>query len=204
MEIRKMNKSISIVLGIVMILGSCIVSAEQQSLGVFKQNTCITLKQTCANCTFVNLTSVYNPNGIEVTGVFVMTKIASEYSYSFCNATILGQYIYNTLGDPNGIPTTQPVTFDVTSTGNDKDLYLPLLLGIGGMLLLISGIFVRNAFLGLFSAFLFIILGVYSLIYGLGIINDAYTQMISYVIIGLGTVIGFASVYELYEEGTEY
>ena len=177
-------------------------SAEVQHLGVFKQYDCVNLIQICGNCTYNNITSVMYPNASQALTIQkVMTKSVTEYNYTFCSTKQLGSYIVNGFGDENGIISVWSYDFEITSTGNDKDLYLPLILGLSAMIFLVSGIFVKNAFLGLFSGFLFIILGIYSMIYGLGVIQDQYTQMISYIIIGLGVVISFASVYEIYEEG---
>lgn len=178
-------------------------SAEVQHLGVFKQNDCIKLIQICGNCTYNNITSIMLPNSTSITTQVAMTKVLTEYNYTYCSTSQLGTYIVNGFGNENGIVSVWSYDFNITSTGNDKDLYLPLILGITAMIFLISGIFIKNAFLGLFSAFLFIILGIYSMIYGFGVIQDQYTQMISYVIIGIGVVVGFASVYEMYGEGED-
>ena len=188
------------VIALVVFMNTALASAEVQSLGVFKQYECVKLIQICGNCTYNNVTSVlYHSSSLS--GVQIMTKTGTEYNSSFCSTSGLGNYIVNGVGDDNGIISIWSYDFDITSTGNNNNLYLTLIIGIFAMLLLVAGIFVRNAFLGLFSGFLFIILGIYSMIYGLGVIQDQYTQMISYVIIGLGVVISFASIYEMYDEG---
>ncbi len=62
----------------------------------------------------------------------------------------------------------------------------------------------KNGWLGLFSGFVFIILGIYSMIYGLGVIQDQYTEMISYVILGWGLILCFVAIAEeLYGDGGE-
>lgn len=58
------------------------ISAEVQTLGTFKINDCIVLKQTCSNCSYVNITSVLYPNSTEALGQVQMTK-------SRTNTTIL-------------------------------------------------------------------------------------------------------------------
>jgi succinate dehydrogenase hydrophobic anchor subunit len=100
--------------GILMVMGL----ASAATLGTFEQNNCIQLKQTCANCTFVNVTSVVYPNSTEALGNVLMTKQGSEYNYTFCNTTLLGEYTYNTLGNPDGVFVVEPVTFQITPNGN--------------------------------------------------------------------------------------
>ena len=100
-------------------------SAEQSSLGVFKQNTCVILKQTCSNCTFVNITSIIskdiNGASIQLLGNVGMTKIGTEYNYTFCNTSNLGEYTYNTLGDINGNLAVAPVIFEINPSGNQEN-----------------------------------------------------------------------------------
>jgi hypothetical protein len=39
------------------------------------------------------------------------------FRFDFCDNNLLNQYIYNTVGDPNDILTTQPVNYYITSSG---------------------------------------------------------------------------------------
>lgn len=100
-----------------MFIGYC--SAVEQNLPQpIKQETCGSLTMTCANCSFVTLMSVQYPNNIVAMVNENMTKDGSVFNYTFCNTSLAGQYIYNTYGDPDGIPTVQPVGFEVTATGS--------------------------------------------------------------------------------------
>lgn len=94
-------------------------SAEQQTLGNFQQHTCVNLVQTCANCTYVNITSVLYPNSTQAIGETVMSKSGTVYSYSFCNTTSLGQYIVNGKGDNDGETEVWVYDFEVTPTGKN-------------------------------------------------------------------------------------
>lgn len=95
------------------------VSSTQQSFGTFKLNQCINLKQICANCTYVNITSVISPTGATALTQTVMTKLGSEFSYNFCNATTTGNYIVSGLGDPDSSPSVWVYDFEVTATGSN-------------------------------------------------------------------------------------
>ena len=100
------------------ILGLAFVSAEVQTLGTFKQNTCIQLLQTCGNCTFNNITSVrIEGNSTSLTSQVVMTRTGTEYNHSFCESNISTKYIVNGFGDPNGETTVWAYDFFVNPTG---------------------------------------------------------------------------------------
>lgn len=172
------------------ILVSFQVNAEQ-TLGDYKQYECVILKQTCANCTFVNVTSVVAKNSsgasIQLLGNVPMTKIGTEYNYTFCSTTNLGEYTYNTLGNPDGILTTQPVSFSITPSGYNQTTSQSLFsLGSLLVLLVITCILFVLAFkfhndynywfYGILALGLGLIFGMYSLTMAVVFANDlAYT-----------------------------
>ena len=99
-----------------------LVFAEIQTLpGATKKSDSINLLQTCDNCTFVNLTQVIvtSPNSVYVLqpGQFSMTKNGQNYNFTFSNTTLIGEYIYSTCGDVDGILNCKSVTFIVNNTG---------------------------------------------------------------------------------------
>ncbi len=95
------------------------VNAEIQTLGTFKLGDDINLIQTCATCTFNNVTSVLSPNSTEVLGNFNMTRTGSVYNFTLTSANItsLGAYIVNGIGDLDGTNTIWTYNFFVTGTG---------------------------------------------------------------------------------------
>ena len=98
------------------------VSSEVESLGVFKKDNCITLKQTCGNCTYVNITSVLYPNSTQILGQQNMTRLGTDYSYNFCNTSELGTYIVLGKGDVDGSDTVFAYDFTVTRTGEELSI----------------------------------------------------------------------------------
>lgn len=111
-------KTQKLLLGIV--LGMMLVSlcaAEIQTIGPFKQNTCVQLPQICANCTYNNVTTMIMPNGTRFPINSVMTKAGSDYTYKFCNTDSVGKYIVNGEGDANGNVVIWNYDFNVTETG---------------------------------------------------------------------------------------
>jgi hypothetical protein len=97
-------------------------STELLNLGTFKQNDCVTLYQTCASCSYVNLTSVKLPNGTIVGYNDAMTKDGSEYSYDYCNTSLTGQYFYTIKGDKGGTEASEVILFEITLDGNANNL----------------------------------------------------------------------------------
>jgi hypothetical protein len=109
-------------------------------LPAVKKNTCAELVQTCANCTFVNVTSVKLPNQTILSFNRAMSQNSNVYNYTFCNTTLIGNYIYDTIGNPDGTLTTASVLFEVTETGDVISTAQSIIYLIG--ILLGSGIFV--------------------------------------------------------------
>lgn len=95
------------------------ISAEINTLGIYKLNNCVELKQICANCTFINITSILYPNSSLAVSDVAMTKKGADFNYTFCNTSLYGRYIYNTLGDPDGELAIAPITFEITNTGEN-------------------------------------------------------------------------------------
>jgi uncharacterized membrane protein YphA (DoxX/SURF4 family) len=60
-----------------------------------------------------------------------------------------------------------------------------------------------NEFFGLFAGLLLTVSGVYTMIYGIGIVNDVWTRFIASVVLGVGLIVMFAAMFEIMKgEGT--
>lgn len=103
------NKYFIIILALFLVLP--LLSSVEQSLGVFELGECLTLKQTCANCTFVNISSISYPNSTQAMSEGVMTQTGTVYNKTFCSTLALGEYIVNGHGDIDGIDTTWTYNF---------------------------------------------------------------------------------------------
>ncbi len=128
---------------LILLIGSFLISfgsAEVQSLEPIKLGEEINLIQTCASCTFNNITSVLDPNSFEVIGNFQMTRTGSVYNFTLSsdNITILGTYIVNGIGDLDGTDTIWNYNFEVTPSGialETSDAIIYLILTVGSILL---------------------------------------------------------------------
>lgn len=117
-----MNVAIKILLflmAIVLIVGFIdVASAQSQTLGTFLKDGCVELKQTCGNCTYVNLSRVSAPDStILLSGQKAMTKTDTVYNYTFCSTSQIGEYIVDWKADPNGITTAGNYDFFISLTG---------------------------------------------------------------------------------------
>jgi hypothetical protein len=121
------------------------VSAVVETLGIFKQNECVALVQSCANCTYNTITSIQTPLSQIISLNAVMNKNGTFYTYDFCNTSINGNYIVNGIGNPNGEDTIWAYNFIITPTGYDNTTAQGL---IYVFLLLVSIVFMIIAVVG--------------------------------------------------------
>lgn len=117
-ELMSKKINLKICLLFLIILNLSFVFAEQQSLGIIKQNDCVRLIQTYPSCTAITLSSVIYPNkAVSQTSILMSTSDSFEWIYNYCNTSVLGQYIVNGHGDVDGIDTSFAYDFFVTPTG---------------------------------------------------------------------------------------
>jgi hypothetical protein len=195
-KMRKEKRVVILLVAILLVLQIYFVLGQTPTLGVFKLNDCIGLKQTCSNCSSINITSILFPDSTQQSINGQMTKTGSDFNYSFCNNSQLGNYIVNGIGDPDGVSTVFAYNYIVTTTGNDNNNTIPLFLALGGFIIFIIAIASRNLYIGFISGIIFIVLGIYLMIFGLGSISDFYTQTLSYVALGFGLLIFLSAAYE--------
>lgn len=196
----KKIKKVVIFVTLIFLLSQVYLILGIPTLGVFKVNTCVELKQTCANCSYVNLTSIIYPDSTSTVINMEMTKDGSVFNYTFCNNTLLGTYIVNGIGNPQGVQTIFAYDYSITTTGNSSSYTIPLFIGIGAFVLLIFAFGMKNLYIGFMAGSAFLVFGIYTMIYGLGIISDFYTQTIAYVAIGFSLLIILGCAYEAIDD----
>lgn len=113
-----MKYKLFLIIALVLVFYGALSPAQEQTLGTFRQNSCIELKQTCGNCTYVNITRISAPDStILLSGQNLMTKTDTIYNRTFCNTTQLGQYVIDWKADPDGTTTAGNYDLFVTITG---------------------------------------------------------------------------------------
>lgn len=175
-----------------------LVSPEQQSLPPQKLWSCVTVSQTCDNCTYVNLTTVKYPNSSERTIGLNMERKGVKYNYTFCDTNSLGTYIATTCGDIDGVETCVDYGFEVTPNGfinNPTFSWLILVLSLGIVILGLWKEDVPIVMMGDFGLYFF---AIYTLFYGINGIKDSVTTW------GLGIIILGVAFYISIRAGMEY
>lgn len=115
------------------------------TLGTYKQDACVILKQTCSTCTYNNITSILYPNSSNALIVPVsMSRDGTEYSYLFCSTLDIGRYVVCGVGD---LDSTHPVwcyDFYINKTGMVNDVnetYFFIFLGLILFLLILASVY---------------------------------------------------------------
>jgi len=190
-------KYLSILLLIITIAITVPSLAVVETLGTFKQDSCVPLIQACSTCAYNNISSIINPSGTySISSETVMIKSGTKYSYSFCNTSVIGRYIVTGHGDLEAADAPWGYDFYISTTGDARGTTLPLFLAISGLILFIIAIWIENEWIGFIAGSLFIIDGIYLMVYGLNSIADTYTRALAFVALGFGLIIVIAAGYE--------
>jgi len=120
-------------------------SAQLDDLGTFKVSDCVTIKQVCSSCSYVNITVSYPNSTLAISNNNMSSQGAGTWIYNFCSTPILGRYDVTGEGDILGVATGfNSVYFEVTTTGESLDiqksiLYIILTVGIFAIFLITLG-----------------------------------------------------------------
>lgn len=197
-----MNKSILLGATLFLLLFLPLVSSqEQQSLGTFKQNACVELKQTCANCTQVNITRISAPNSsLALSTPVVMTRSDTTYNYTFCKNYALGDYIVDWKANPDGTFTCSTCTgnydYTITTTGFDLPIAFQFLF-IGVIFAILTlGVAKRDITITLLATFGMYFIGLWMLFYGFNIYKNLYTEAFSFITLGIAGYLSIVMAHE--------
>jgi len=112
-----------------------------------------------------------------------ITQISSAYTGKvYCTNGVIGN--------------TETFTMEINGTGDDRGNGLFIILALSSLLVIGLAVIAENEYIGFMGGALFIITGVYSLIYGIGNLANMYTQAIAFVSIGLGFLFLIAAGYK--------
>ena len=189
---------LTIILGIFLI---SIASASLESLGTFKQNDCINISQTCATCTYVNISSVSsNKNSNLLTNVEMADFGNGEWRYEFCSTSEISRYDVKGQGDVNAVDSTFAVYFEITPSGfiDTLGFYIVLLIVLGGIVIL--GFSISEVWFVVIGGLGLIMLGIYSINFGVAGFRDMFmTWGIGLFEIAVGAILAIgAGVQKIY------
>jgi len=196
-----MKKQVIFLLSILFLFS--IVSALETE--TYKVNQNVDLKFTCTlNNAIPSAAATYNitlnyPNG-------------SEFINNLTTPLGNGAFSFNTIFPITGLYKVQMFCWDGTYSFSDEGYYditptgivqtsilnnsLFIFLGILGLILVVFGAVKGIPWFGFIGSIMFILLGIYTMIYGFNNTTDLYTQGVAITLIGVGFIFMFTSAYE--------
>lgn len=178
--------TIAFALVVSILLYFTMVSAEVQTLGTYKVNTCISLLQSCSNCTYSNITSIVYPDSTQALAEVVMTKIGTNYNYTFCGSNQLGNYIVNGRSDVDGLDTIWAYDYNVTPSGSGDILGFFILIVIMIYGIAFVGFFGKSEWVTILGGMAMIGLGLFTINNGIDVYRNQITEIFSWTTIALG------------------
>jgi hypothetical protein len=147
----QMRKVLSfLILGIFLFSFAPLVSASLDNYAKVKQGDCINISQTCASCSYVNISSISNRENSSLILNQPMINIGNgEWRYNFCYTEFLGRYDVKGQGDINGVGEGFATYFITSINGEDdvEDKGLAFVfVGIFFIILFIAIIYLRKTF----------------------------------------------------------
>jgi hypothetical protein len=205
---REMNKLMLFAMISIFLIGLVSAVSNDEISYFYKTGESFDVKRECffngAPCNvtiFMCYLTTYYPNQTILLNGSVMSGQTNFYNKTFYDTTYpLGIY-RNSMYCTDGINSGSEIFyFMVNQTGDNRNDTLFLILVLGSVIILGFGILFQNEYIGFISGSLFIITGVYVMIYGFANLSDMYTRSISYVSIGLGLIFSIAAGYKVAEE----
>jgi len=177
-----------LLIGMISAVNEC--NNDNSYLGTFKQGETITLRQTCNDCTYVNLSSVSYPNSTVMNYDVEMTKNGIEFSNSSNDTSLSGCYSYSVYGDKGGIKTSETIDYRITPSGQSGSSNIVFFIFIIVALYFITGLgwYMENEWVAILGGMAMIALGVYMIRNGVIIYRDWMTNYFAYITIGLGAL----------------
>lgn len=99
-------------------------------LGTYKQSEDIRIRQTCASCSYINLTISFPNSTLAVTNAGMTSAGAGVWYYDFQDTDVVGRYDVVGVGDLNSIATSFATYLVVTRSGTETPDGMPTLQGI--------------------------------------------------------------------------
>jgi len=149
-----------------------------------------------------NLTIRNQTEGSYIVNFQPMTMVfGGEINYTIKNnlLPLVGNYPGKINCIENGENKTVSFILGVTPTGDDRGFGLFLVLAVASLLILALGIWAENEYVGFLAGALFMVTGIYSMIYGIGNLADLYTRAVGFSSIGLGAIFSLAAGYKVVE-----
>ena len=190
---------------ILVVLATSITSAVQQNQDtvVFKTGTsnvlavpCFNNGTFCSGAALCNLT-VTSSNGQFIVKESTMVNNISMQTYQMPTVNNSGNYkaVVTCIDAGNSGSNTFDIIYTPTGT-QGKSTTILLIIGLAGVILLILGVTLKNPYFAFIGGASFLLIGVYTMIYGFADVADLYTRGFSSILIGLGLFFLIVAAYE--------
>ncbi len=190
---------LTIIMG--MFLLTCVSAADDDYLG--KQYEDVYIIETCGDsgepcdATFLCNITIIDPLQKVIVLNIPMERNDTIYNYTLTDTDELGIYKIKTYCG-NGTFNGESIDgrLEVTTTGKDVDSTLTIIILVIAFVLFLIGLVIKNNSIGFISGILFLISGIYIMIYGFTYVADMYTRAIALVILGFGMIIILTAGYD--------
>jgi len=129
-----------------------------------------------------------------------MTNQLNFFNYTMDNGNVTwpqGRYRATMVCLDGGKGGSQTFLFDINSNGQstNTNLTIFIVLALASVLILLAALLVENEYLGFISGALFVVTGLFVIIYGIGNWSNMYTDAVGWVTLGLGLLFLLAAAY---------
>ena len=160
-----------------------------------KLNDPYTILQTCASCSYVNIT-ISNKGGILENNIPMVSDGSGVWAYNI-TPLVVGRHDVTGIGDLSGVDTSFATYFPVTSSGLLGTLgfyFLILILSAGAILI---GFKIEDHWVIVLGGFGLVFLGLFTLFNGIdGIKDPVYTWGFGIIVLMLGAYFSIRSAVE--------
>ena len=157
--------------------------------------TCVVNGFPCPNDFLCNIT-ISNPDNDLIVLNIPMERNDTIYNYTFVSTDILGNYDINVYCSNVTLSGNAESSLEITTTGREPKVMITLLLLLSALVLFVLALYLKNHAMGFIAGVMFLISGVYLMIYGLGDVSDMYTRTIALVVIAFGSFITLIAGWE--------
>jgi len=123
----------------------------------------------------------------------------AQYLIPGNNLVDIGLYSGKVYCTNTTLDNTVTFTIDVNATGDSRGQSLFLILAIASLLVMGVAMLAQNEYIGFVGGALFIVTGIYAMIYGVGNLANTYTRAIGFTSIGLGLMFFIAAAFKAIE-----
>jgi hypothetical protein len=171
----------------------------QYNFFVYNASSGSVIDNSSLNCSFFlssNTGDVIHSAGVDYLGDYWGLNIGGG------NFSRAEEYFYGVSCNDGGLGAALSGAWVVTETGEETgNVYLFLILIFSSFLVLAVAIVMENEYIGFISASLFIVTGLFVIVYGIGNFLNMYTDSVGWVSLGLGLFFLISSAYAAIAKG---